>query len=181
MCSDFTPGQVEEADKVQKEVIADMFSSFPKAKFGLEVGAGIGRLSSCFSAQVESLIEMDLSRNMLHRIGKETRIHRLVADSGNLPFTSGNFDYVFIANVLGHINNDREILQTAQEISRVMKPGSVLFVDEMTGAEGELVAGHYKIRSPERIAELFTGWKLKHQVSYDFGPQPHSAAIYIGN
>jgi SAM-dependent methyltransferase len=178
MCSDFTPDLVIAADSAQKEVIKKMYSGKPKKTLGLEIGSGMGRLSSFFLDYVDSLIAMDLSRKMLDRMGVNTKIYRMIADSQNIPLTSGIIDSIFITNILGHINHDSTVVQTAVEINRITSPNSLLLIDEMTGTEGELVAGHYLIRSPERIGSLFVQWKQIEKVNYDFASQPHVATLY---
>lgn len=118
---------------------------------------------------------------MLKKLPKLPALHPLIADFVNLPLKDRTFDSIFVTNILGHLKEDADLLAAINEISRVSAPNCTLFIDEMIGQEGDLIAGHYKMRNPNTISNLFSNWSIIARESYFFGRQPHVATAYIKN
>jgi ubiquinone/menaquinone biosynthesis C-methylase UbiE len=177
MCSDFSDAEAHQADQMQKDVIKTLIDT-PKASLGLEIGSGFGRLTNDWLNYVDSIVTLDISEVMLTKMSKQPTIHPVIGDLVQLPFRGNSFEAIFVSNVLGHLNEDRDLVQAISEIDRVSTSNSTLFIDEMTGNEGELIAGHYKIRNPNTTASLLMGWGVQGRTFYNFGRQPHAATIF---
>lgn len=179
MCSDFSEAEARLADKTQNEVISRILKMVPRFNIGLEVGCGFGRLSVKWLEYADRLVAVDVSEGMLRKLPKLPSLHPIIADFVNLPLKVGVFDAIFISNTLGHLDEDSDLLASISEINRVSSPNCVLFLDEMIGQEGELIAGHYKIRNTETILSLLPDWSIFAQEFYFFGRQPHAATVCI--
>ena len=181
MCSDFSEAEARSADETQKEIISRMLGMLPKFTNGLEIGCGFGRLSTKWLEFGSELVAVDVSEGMLKKLPKLPTLHPLIADFVNLPLKSDAFDAIFASNVLGHLKEDADLLAAIDEINRISTPNCMLFIDEMTGQEGDLIAGHYKIRNPDTISSLFSNWSIITREYYFFGRQPHVATTYTKN
>ena len=179
MCSDFSETEARLADATQKEIISRILGMVPKFTNGLEIGCGFGRLSTKWLEFGSELVVVDVSEGMLKKLPKLTTLHPLIADFVNLPLKADAFGAIFASNVLGHLKEDADLLAAIDEINRVSTPNCMLFIDEMTGQEGNLIAGHYKIRNPDTISSLLYNWSILARESYFFGRQPHVATAYM--
>jgi SAM-dependent methyltransferase len=98
----------------------------------LDLGAGLGWTTAMFARAGCRCVAVDVFPTVArcHRIYADSGVSfdTLLADMGDLPLASGQFDCVF-ANAAIHHSPDLD--HTMQEIARVLKPGGlVLFANE---------------------------------------------------
>lgn len=101
----------------------------------LELACGSGQLSFPLSGCVRSWLATDFSENMIaeaRKRGETDRLRFRVADATALPFPDAHYDCAVIANAL-HIMPEPE--QALREISRVLKPGGLLYAPTFLWAE----------------------------------------------
>ena len=109
----------------------DRMAALMKERLGrdmhvLELACGTGALSDRIAGRVRSLEATDFSARMI-AVAKSkpgsARLHYSVQDAANLPYASGSFDAVVIANAL-HVMPDPD--RVMAEIRRVLRPGGLL-------------------------------------------------------
>ena len=95
----------------------------------LDVGAGLGESSVYFALQGARVTSLDISPRMVELTGRLAGVHgveleALVSPAERLAVPSGEFDIVYLANVIHHVE-DRDALW--REVHRVLKPGGRFF------------------------------------------------------
>jgi ubiquinone/menaquinone biosynthesis C-methylase UbiE len=124
------------------------------------LACGTGRwLTRLLAAGARPAAGVDLSSAMLRIAGAKKGLSGRVVQSDclTLPFASSTFDFSICSFALGHIQDLRSM---AAELSRVMKPGSDLFITDL---------------HPEAYAR---GWRTgfrDRQSAAQFQTVPHSA------
>lgn len=117
----------------------------------LDVATGTGdlaikmarRIKDCHITGVDlSTGMLDVGRDKVKAAGLDDRIDFKVADCLSLPFPDGSFDCVTVA--YGVRNFDR-LIEGYREMLRVLKPGGLLCVLELSTPRGWLTGGMYKI------------------------------------
>lgn len=102
----------------------------------LELACGTGLISQRLAGGVKSLEATDYVPEMIaeaKKKGHSARLHFSVQDATCLPYASGSFDAVVIANGL-HIVPDTE--RVLAEVHRVLKPGGFLLAPTFVHGEG---------------------------------------------
>ena len=104
-----------------------------KIEKGLEVGCGIGMLSSYLVKKYNwELTGIDLDPEQIAIAKKNNIRHKnlkfLKSDVKKLPFEESKFDIVLCFDVMHHIPHWKEALK---EISRVLKPGSFFILSDI--------------------------------------------------
>ena len=97
----------------------------------LEVGAGSGRLSALLANEGHRLTCLDYTPEALevarrNFAGARVPGEFVQGDAFDLPFSEGSFDAVFSTGLLEHYADPSPIVA---EMSRVLRPGGVLFSD----------------------------------------------------
>jgi ubiquinone/menaquinone biosynthesis C-methylase UbiE len=92
----------------------------------LELGCGAGEASVYFAKKGAQVTATDLSSGMLRVVEQVAKLHgvKVVTKqtmSDHLDFPDANFDMVYAANLLHHV----EIAPTLAEVERVLKPGGI--------------------------------------------------------
>jgi 2-polyprenyl-3-methyl-5-hydroxy-6-metoxy-1,4-benzoquinol methylase len=100
-----------------------------RGKRVLDVGAGLGESSVYFALQGARVTSLDISPRMVELTAGLAKMHgvaleALVSPAERLAVPSGEFDLVYLANVIHHVE-DREALW--REVHRVLKPGGRFF------------------------------------------------------
>jgi len=95
----------------------------------LDVGCGTGLLFSHIAGAAQTVVGMDISRELLLRAkeqaAKSRNIHLVKADADHLPFKNGFFSVVFAFTVLQNMPKPKE---TLDELKRVSKSGGNIVV-----------------------------------------------------
>lgn len=129
----------------------------------LEVGCGNGVSTKLLArrSQPRRLVAFDydpsmvrLARRRLRGRSADHSIELAVADATHMPLADGEFDAVFEAGVLHHVPDWRAALV---EISRVLRPGGLLFFAEPS--RGRLTRGIYWFLPHDR-ASMFSREEL---------------------
>jgi 2-polyprenyl-6-hydroxyphenyl methylase/3-demethylubiquinone-9 3-methyltransferase len=97
----------------------------------LDAGCGGGFLAEGFAAEGAQVCGMDLSPASVrtareHAAGKGIRLRVVSGRAESLPFASGVFDAVLLADVLEHLDGYHAAVA---ESSRVLKPGGLLLYE----------------------------------------------------
>ena len=95
----------------------------------LDVGCGNGRLLELLKDKKIGYTGVDVSEKLI-RLAQEKypQNNFLLADNLNLPFSDDNFDKVFSVAVLHNVPSDELRKRAISELSRVLKPGGLLFI-----------------------------------------------------
>ncbi len=90
----------------------------------LDVGCGIGYLSSLARACGAEIVGIDMSHQALGHARAEVKGDFAVAAAGALPFVDNSFDKVIFADVIEHVPDDRlalsEIVRVAKTDARIV-------------------------------------------------------------
>lgn len=91
----------------------------------LDVGCGIGYLSSLARARGAEIVGIDMSHQALLHAREQVEGDFVVAGAGGLPFAADSFDKVIFADVIEHVPDDHQALG---EIVRVAKQGARIVI-----------------------------------------------------
>jgi len=97
-----------------------------KSKKILEIGCGLGEASVYFAKNGAKVVASDISGEMIGLAKKVAEYHKVGLEvckcsSIKIPFGDQEFDIVYAANVLHHVNLEA----TLREVSRVLKKGGI--------------------------------------------------------
>jgi ubiquinone/menaquinone biosynthesis C-methylase UbiE len=110
----------------------------------VEVGAGFGRLGSCYSSKYAEVHMVEPASNLrmaaTRLYGDVVKYHE--ASVYNLPFSDSVFDSVLMVRVFHHLGDPQAALQ---ELWRILKPG------------GTLVFNYSNKRNLKHIIKFFVG------------------------
>ena len=136
-------------DKLWRAKAVKMIKNFKTEKI-LDIATGTGDLAILLTKKLspKKLIGVDLSEQMLE-IGRkkvaQTGLDNIItleqADCMNLPFENNTFDCITVAY---GVRNFEHLEQGYREMNRVIKPGGVLCVIELSTPTSPLVLPFYK-------------------------------------
>jgi SAM-dependent methyltransferase len=100
-----------------------------RGKKVLDIGAGLGESSIYFALSGAQVTAVDLSPMMIEKIialGKQygVEVEGRVSNGENLNVPSGQFDVIYLANTIHHLQNRTALFE---QMSRALKPGGVFF------------------------------------------------------
>ena len=99
----------------------------------LEFGCGTGYFSKIIAQKADHLIATDLSDDMLHIARKQlSELHNVEvkkADCKTTPYPAGNFDCIFMVNLIHVIKNPEKAIQ---ESYRLLKSKGILVIISFT-------------------------------------------------
>jgi len=107
----------------------------------LDYGCGVGRWTLWFARKVQRVVGVDISPKMVEaaRQAADTagisNVEHNVIESIPLPFEDGAFDLVNAVWVLRYIIDEDELVRTASELCRVVRPGGYITFIEMIADE----------------------------------------------
>lgn len=119
-------------DEDHIEALLDM-AKFPHGARVLDVGCGVGECARLMRAQRPDLdfVLVNFSQAQLEDCPPEMEQHH--ADAHQLPFADESFDAVMFNAALGNM----DCMIAMAEASRVLKPGGVLFLNEVRRIAGD--------------------------------------------
>ena len=126
---------------------SDIFSSLvPKSAHILDVGCGYGRtLDELYHLGYHNLTGIDFSSGMIERgRGLYPYLDLQVKKSDTIDFGDNSFDAVILFAVLTCIVKDEEQQFLVGEISRVLKPGGILYVNDFLLNDDERNIDRYR-------------------------------------
>lgn len=98
----------------------------------VDLGCGGGLLARPLAERGATVLASDVSKPSVrtaHQCGLGTRLHALVADARQPPFSPQCADLILCADIIEHIPRWREVIQHA---STLLKPGGRVFVSTLT-------------------------------------------------
>jgi 2-polyprenyl-3-methyl-5-hydroxy-6-metoxy-1,4-benzoquinol methylase len=100
-----------------------------RGKHLLDIGAGLGESSVYFALRGARVTTVDLSPRMVEmalNLGKKhgVKLEGIVSEGEDLKLHSGQFDLVYIANTIHHIQNRASLFE---QMSNALKPGGKFF------------------------------------------------------
>ncbi|MGC9524784.1 MAG: class I SAM-dependent methyltransferase [Limnospira sp.] len=131
----------------------------------LDAGTGTARIPIAIARQKPDwkIIAIDLSENML-KIGDRNvtaaglahQIELARVDAKQLPYETGQFDFVISNSIVHHLPDP---LPFFQELNRVLKPGGGIFLRDLLRPEDEMIRDrlveNYAGESNDRQKQLF--------------------------
>jgi ubiquinone/menaquinone biosynthesis C-methylase UbiE len=137
-----TPEEARDYDamdhaQVNQVFVSDFLSHWHGANPILDVGTGTAQIpiELCRQAPAAEVVGVDLAQHMLRlghdnvrQAGLEDRIRLQLCDAKGLPFPDQTFAAVVSNSIVHHIPQPISVLT---EMTRVVKPGGVLFVRDL--------------------------------------------------
>lgn len=108
-------------------------AGFPRGSRVLDVGCGFGECANLMHAQRPDLSFVLLNFSGMQLAECPDGFERVQGDAHDLPFPSGTFDAVMFNAALGNM----DAMVAIAEASRVLKPGGVLFLNELARIKGD--------------------------------------------
>ncbi|MEZ4735259.1 MAG: methyltransferase domain-containing protein [Caldilineaceae bacterium] len=155
------------------------FANLPKNLRVMDLGTGTGRLALLLAEEGASeVVGVDISPAMLEMaeylrlssaIPAASRVSFRLAAAQRMPFRSESFDAVICRLVLNHTHKPEHIVQ---ELTRLLKPGGILILAELLGADDSVKratqntiearrnASHVAALSAEQYRKLVIGARL---------------------
>jgi ArsR family transcriptional regulator len=142
----FFDEQAESWDSLRAQLLdqaAGLFALVPLIPRGLrvaDIGTGTGGMLPFFAEFAESIVAVDISREMLRRARARARslglenVTFVKADLHHLPLESASVDAAFATLVLHHAQNPGAALR---EMVRVLRPGGTLVVVDLVAHRQE--------------------------------------------
>jgi SAM-dependent methyltransferase len=95
----------------------------------LDIGAGLGESSVYFALHGARVTTVDISPLMVEKVlasGKKygVELEGIVSSAEDLNVPAGQYDLVYIANTIHHVENRRLLFE---QMSRALKPGGMFF------------------------------------------------------
>ncbi len=145
----------------------DLFKKYvSKNNAILDVGCGYGRtLSELHEEGFLNLTGIDFSQGMISRgLKLHPQLNLLKHDGGELPFSNDKFDVVLLVAVLTCVPNPEEQKNLVSEISRVLKSGGILYIND------------YMINTDQRNIDRYEKYKDKYG-TYGIFELPEGAVL----
>jgi len=97
----------------------------------LDLGCGTGRTIRLLSGRGYKFVGIDISKKMLQIAKRSKQGNYVLADVRHLPFSDSTFNAVFSlhAGPISHLKTFDEKLRAFKEVSRILKPRGLLFID----------------------------------------------------
>jgi 2-polyprenyl-3-methyl-5-hydroxy-6-metoxy-1,4-benzoquinol methylase len=109
----------------------------PGSSRGLDFGCGQGWYTCAMARMGYDMVGTDVSDRQLDHARRHADAQSMSAvqwdliEDSRLPFSDGCFDFAFAINVLHHVGSKVDQEAALAEIVRVLRPGGILFLQEM--------------------------------------------------
>jgi len=114
------------SDEYYHEYVSFVSAYLPAGSRYLDLGCGSGNTTELLSRQY-SVVGLDVSRLFLdYARGRNSQLIFVQGSLTDLPFDDNSFDAAGSYNVIEHL---RDIDQAIAEMSRVVKPGGLIFIN----------------------------------------------------
>ena len=101
----------------------------------IDVGCASGKVTFMISQEVKEVAGIDFSNELLSQAKRNSNIHYYLANSTKLPFKEESlFDKGLFYSVAHYLPKE-DLLSTLKELSRVCKPGALIFVGDVPDAD----------------------------------------------
>ncbi|GLX86441.1 biotin synthesis protein BioC [Thalassotalea loyana] len=135
----------------------------------LDLGCGTGFFSDILATRFETVIGLDLSKDMLAYTSENRNqdIHLVNANAMSLPFLDNSLDVVYSNLVIQWCN---PLIDLLNEIKRVLKPGGLFIVSTLVdGTLFELKSAWAQVDDEKHVIDFKTKESLIHDIeSVDF-------------
>jgi SAM-dependent methyltransferase len=106
-----------------------------RSDFCLELGGGFGRITQILLPSFRNVVVVDASSRNIQRLRRRLGLENAVrAEIGNLPFRSGQFDFVVMVRVIHHVPHLKSLFT---EIRRVAKQRGILILSAPNTSTGQ--------------------------------------------
>ncbi len=151
-------------DYLHRHALADGLDLHPRQRV-LDLGCGVGRLSSWLARDERQVVGVDISPAMLsaarHATASPNPSFVRYGDEA-LPFANDSFDRVVSVFVLQHVSDDRQLGALLADLHRITRDGGrVAIIEQVRRRSGE-VAGYIKHRTRQTY--------LRNFAEHGFGP-----------
>lgn len=131
----------------------------------LDFGCGPGRFTSDLANILSGqAIGVDPISELIDLAPKTGNVEYRTMLGRDIPADDNSMDIVWVCLVLGGITEDDELIHIREEIIRVLKDGSLIFLVENTSDKPNNT--YWKYRSEEFYLELFSAEKLEYVSKY---------------
>ena len=123
----------------------------------LDVAAGSALLTSAIAPQVEQVVAVDITPEMLQQAGEKNipNMWRELGAAESLPHDNATFDRVVTRYSLHHMHDPKTVIA---EMVRVCKPGGRVLIVDIIAPEDEAIANRYnhleRLRDPSHTTAL---------------------------
>jgi SAM-dependent methyltransferase len=91
----------------------------------LDAGSGGGHFSAMAAALGAEVYSLDIGKNLLDKVAKKCKSHRILGNVLNLPLKDNSFQIVLSTEVVEHTSAPKDALG---ELARIVKPEGILVV-----------------------------------------------------
>lgn len=111
---------------------AEFFENISLGSTVLDIGCGNGAMAEFVSKKGFNVVGFDINEEAISKNReRETNVQYVVGDiTKRLPFERGSFDAVLLSFVLVNIISKKEREKLASEITRVLKPKGIVWLNE---------------------------------------------------
>jgi SAM-dependent methyltransferase len=173
--------EIEKVTEQQREVLFPILKEILKAtdRLILDFGCGTGRFTKSLADLIHGrAVGIDPIEELIKLAPHNSNVeYKKLPLNGVIPLDSESIDVVWICLVLGGITNEKKLLKTICEISRVLKDDGRLILVENTCEKSS--SKYWKFRSIHEYQLLFVDFKLRHLTDYyDMGER---ISVFIGH
>jgi ubiquinone/menaquinone biosynthesis C-methylase UbiE len=149
----------------------------------LELGCGNGKTLSAMIQRGWDITAIDLSGKAValsrHAVKGLSTADLIVADARTVPFKSNLFDAVLAIHVIGHAHEPDRVL-IAGEVSRILKPGGILFFCDFSTRDFRFGKGNNtELSTFKRGTDITTHYFTREEViDLFFELSPSSIALH---
>lgn len=157
----YSLGSPELLAQATQEVVGFLTPYFDARTRVLDLGCGIGRIALALAPSVASVHGIDLSPGMVEvarrRCAAQPNIDVELTDGQKLAFAEGTFELVVAVDSFPYIVDAGLLTQTLDEAARVLTPGGVLAILNLSYEE-QALEEHPAFKLELEVARPFTVW-----------------------